>query len=64
MSLDTIAQGRGRGGRGAPFGNSEQRKELRRPIGAPAVDSLVGQVQNLDLKNPFNINANEFVPTK
>lgn len=64
MSLDTIAQGRGRGGRGAPFGNSEQRKELRRPIGAPAVESLVGQVQNLDLKNPFNINANEFVPTK
>ena len=64
MSLDTIAQGRGRGGRGAPFGNSEQRKELRRPIGAPAVESLVGQVQSLDLKNPFNINASEFIPTK
>jgi len=64
MSLDTIAQGRGRGGRGAPFGNSEQRRELRRPIGAPAIDSLVSQVHNLDLKNPFNINASEFVPTK
>jgi len=64
MSLDAIAQGRGRGGRGAPFGNSEQRKELRRPIGAPApsADHLVGQIQNLDIKNSFNINANEFVP--
>eukprot|EP00092_Neocalanus_flemingeri_P029730 GFUD01032278.1.p1 GENE.GFUD01032278.1~~GFUD01032278.1.p1 ORF type:complete len:408 (+),score=104.57 GFUD01032278.1:35-1258(+) len=64
MSLDTMAQGRGRGGRGAPFGNSEHRKELRRPIGAPTADSLIGQVQNMDLKNSFNINANEFVPTK
>jgi len=64
MSLETIAQGRGRGGRGAPFGNSEQRKELRRPIGAPAssADNLVGQIQNLDIKNSFNIDANEFVP--
>ena len=64
MSIDAIAQGRGRGGRGAPFGNSEQRKELRRPIGAPALDSLVGQVQNMEIKNAFNINADEFVPSK
>jgi len=64
MSLDAIAQGRGRGGRGAPFGNSEQRKELRRPIGAPALESLVGQVQNMEIKNAFNINADEFVPSK
>ena len=32
MSIDTLAPGSGRGrgcGRGAPFGNNEQRRELR-----------------------------------
>ena len=70
--------GRGRGcGRGAPFGNNEQRRELRRPIGAPAAapspapttttpsaDNLAEQMENIDLKNSFNINASVFVPTK
>ena len=49
---------------GEIVGNSEQRKELRHPIGSLAVDSLFGQVQNLDLKIPSNINPNEFVPAK
>ena len=72
MSVDAVPgltpAGRGRGcGRGAPFGNTEQRRELRRPLGAPAPvssDSLAEQLENIDLKNSFNINASEFVPTK
>ena len=37
---------------------------LRRPIGAPgpSLDILSDQIQNIDLKNSFNINAVEFVP--
>jgi len=64
MSADTPPNaGRGRGGgRGTPFGNSEPKRELRRPMGDPA-DSLATQIGNIDLKNPFNINAEEFVPT-
>lgn len=60
MSLDTPCAGRGRGGgRGAPFGNSEQRRELRRPL---SVQGIAAQISNIDLKNSFNINAQEFVP--
>jgi len=70
----TPGGGRGRGcGRGAPFGNTEQRRELRRPIGAPtaaqanqqtSLDSLAEDIQSIDLKNSFNINASVFVPVK
>merc|ERR1719365_215588 len=76
MSIETLTPGSGRGrggGRGAPFGNNEQRRELRRPIGAPApsvtptpsssaADALASELENIDLKNSFNINATEFVP--
>ena len=36
----------------------------RRPIGArgPSLDILSDQLQNIDLKKAFNINAMEFVP--
>jgi len=78
MSIETLTPGSGRGrggGRGAPFGNNEQRRELRRPIGAPApqqtatpsssaADALASDLENIDLKNSFNINATEFVPIK
>ena len=45
---------------------------LRRPIGAPAApaaatsspDHLAAQIQSMDLRNSFNINAHEFVPGK
>jgi len=67
MSLDNCPpSGRGRGGRGAPFGGSEQRKELRRPMAAAVAnnqtDSLATQISNIELEKSFNINANEFVP--
>ena len=67
MSVESMGAGqggRGRGGRGAPFGNPEQRRELRRPMGSTAVtaESLTSQIQNLDIKNSFNINAHEFIP--
>lgn len=68
MALETPPAGRGRGGgRGAPFGNTEPKRELRRPLAsAPAnstPDALAQQIQNIDLKKSFNINAQEFVPT-
>lgn len=64
MAQDALpSAGRGRGGgRGAPFGNSEPKRELRRPLGSSG-DSLAQQMANIDLKNAFNINAQEFVPT-
>jgi hypothetical protein len=58
--------GRGRGGRGAPFGNSMQpRPELRRPLQPTGADYnlLAQQLGGIDLKNSFNINAHEFMPT-
>lgn len=68
MAFETPPAGRGRGGgRGAPFGNSEPKRELRRPLAAAPVnstpDTLAQQIQNIDLKKSFNINAQEFVPT-
>jgi len=68
MALETPPAGRGRGGgRGAPFGNSEPKRELRRPLASAPVnatpEALAQQIQNIDLKKSFNINAQEFVPT-
>ena len=62
MSLEAPLVGRGRGGgRGAPFGNSEPKRELRRPLNS-TTDALAQQMQNIDLKKSFNINAQEFNP--
>ena len=46
---------------------SQPKRELRRPLASAPVnstpDALAQQIQNIDLKNAFNINAQEFVPT-
>lgn len=74
MSLETSSPsavqggGRGRGGRGAPFGSGVeqgQRRELRRPMApasSPSPDAVANQLSSLDIKNSFNVEASEFVP--
>jgi len=64
--------GRGRGGRGAPFGSQEARKELRRPMVAvapmpqvqKAAEELASRLQHISMTpdGKFNVNAMEFVP--
>jgi len=74
MSVEGGMTGRGRGGRGPPFGNLSERKELRRPMVAvapmpqvqKAAEELASRLQNIGMgqadDGKFNINAMEFVP--